>query len=201
MRLKTLLVAVAVAACLTVYAPLSFAGTNLVTNGSFETADFTGWTEGGNFEFSQVVSGPFYTYSGAEDGEFYATFGPVGADGSISQTIADSAGTHYTLSFWLAGAGDDPSDFSAMWNGTTLVSLTDPNTGSVWQQYSFNVTGTGSDTITFNFRDDPAYIALDNVSLSASTTTTGTVPEPSSLLLLGSGVLGVGAMIRRKLGR
>ena len=49
----------------------------------------------------------------------------------------------------------------------------------------------GSDTISFNFRDDPAYIALDNVSVvqAGGTTTTGTTPEPSSFILMGSGVL------------
>ena len=76
------------------------------------------------------------------------------------------------------------------------LSLTNPNTGAAWTQFSFDVVGTGSDTIQFSFRDDPAYMALDNVSVSG-----GTVPEPSSLLLLGSGLLTVGGVIRRKLSR
>ncbi len=198
MRLKTLLVVAAVAVALCVGAPSTFAG-NLVSNGSFESGDYSGWTETGNFEFSQVVSGAFYVYSGAQDGSYYATFGPVSSDGGISQTLSTVSGTQYTFSFWLNAVGDDPSDFSAYWNGTQLVSLTDPNTGGVWTQYTFNVTGTGSDTISFNFRDDPAYIALDNVSVTANTG--GTTPEPSSFILLGTGVIGLGGVIRRKLTR
>ena len=58
----------------------------------------------------------------------------------------------------------------------------------------------GSDTLTFSFRDDPGYLALDNVSVTEQTSGTS-VPEPSSLLLLGTGVLGLGGMVRRKLGR
>jgi hypothetical protein len=74
-----------------------------------------------------------------------------------------------------------------------LFSQSDPNTGAVWTKYSFAVTGTGSDTILLSFRDDPAWMALDNVSVSQ-----GTTPEPSSLLLLGSGLLTLGGAIRRK---
>jgi hypothetical protein len=191
MRLKTLLVIVALAVCVA-SAPATFA--QLINNGSFESGggSFTGWTTGGNFEDTQVSTGPFYDYTGAEDGNFYATLGPVGSDGTLSQTFADHAGAQYTVSFWFASVGDNPSDFSASWDNTPLLSLTNPATGSTWTQYTYQVTGTGSDTLTFAFRDDPGWMALDNVAVTQN------APEPSSLLLLGTGVLGLAGMVRRK---
>jgi len=197
MRFKTLLVIAAFT--LLMCAPMAF-GQNLLSNGGFETGDFTGWTTGGNFEDTEVVSGAFYEYSGAQEGNFYAVLGPVGSDGTLSQSFADHAGTSYTFSFWIASVGDNPSDFSAYWDGTAVLSLTNPDTGANWSEYSFTETGTGNDTISFSFRDDPAYIALDNVSVAAQSGTS-TVPEPSSLLLMGTGALGLLGVVRRKLGR
>ena len=197
MRFKTLLVIAA--ATLLLCAPMAF-GQNLLTNGSFETGDFTGWTTGGNFEDTEVISGAFESYSGAQDGNFYAILGPVGSDGTLSQSFSDTPGAHYTLSFWLASQGDNPADFSAYWDGTQVYTVTNPNSGGAWQQFTFNETGTGNDTISFSFRDDPAYLAFDNVSVTAQSGT-GTVPEPSSLLLMGSGALGLLGVVRRKLGR
>jgi hypothetical protein len=192
MRVKTLLAFVAMAVLLC--APAAFAQ-NLLTNGSFETGDFTGWATGGNFIDTEVVSGAFYQYTGAQDGTYYAVLGPVGSDGTLSQSFTDHAGAQYTFSFYLAAVGDNPSDFTASWDGSQAISLTNPSTGGAWQQYSFVETGTGNDTITFSFRDDPGYIALDNVSVTQSSST---VPEPSSFLLMGSGALGLVGLIRRK---
>jgi hypothetical protein len=141
-------------------------GDNLVQNYSFETGDFTAWSTGGNFASSTVVSGPYYRYSGAEDGQFYAVLGPVGSDGSLSQTFATNPGQPYIVCYWLNAVGDHPSDFSGYWDGSQFVSLTDPTTGNLWQRFVYGTfTGTGSDTLTFSFRDDPGFIALDNVSV------------------------------------
>ena len=133
---------------------------------------------------------PFYVYSGANPGgTFYAVLGPVGADATLSQTLSTTNGEDYTFSFYLASVGDDPSDFSALWDGTPVLSLTDPNTGTGFTEESFSVTGTGSDTIQFDFRDDPAYMALDDVVVVA---TTSPVPEPGTVGML---IVGLGAVI------
>src|SRR5207342_1372158 len=70
------------------------ANANLVTNGGFETGDFTGWTNGGNTGFTGVDPGIQHS------GTYGAFFGPIGSNGFLSQTLATTAGGVYTLSFW-----------------------------------------------------------------------------------------------------
>lgn len=166
---------------------------NLVVNCGFESGDFTGWTWGGNTGATLVTSGTFYVYSGANSGSYYAVLGPVGSDGILAQTLSTTPGDTYTVSFYLGAVGDSPSDFSAYWDGNTLLSLSNPSVPA-YTQFLYTVTGTGSDTIQFNFRDDPAYIALDDiVVLDAGTV----IPEPGSMGLLIAG-LGLAILARRR---
>ncbi len=85
----------------------AYAAANLVTNGSFETGDFNGWTQVRNTGFSGV----FCPGAGSvPDGNCAGFFGPAGSDGGIQQTLATSAGTPYNISFYF---GADPGRWGA----------------------------------------------------------------------------------------
>jgi hypothetical protein len=163
--------------------------TNIVLNGSFETGDFTNWTQTGNTTFNGVqCPGPGPTVA---QGNCSAFFGPVGSTGGIQQTMATSVGAVYFVNFGFLPDGSNPSSFSAVFGGTTLLSLTNPPASAAYQFFSFGVTATSANTtLQFNFRDDPGFLFLDRVEVL-------TTPEPATLSLLGLGLAAVARMRRR----
>jgi hypothetical protein len=165
-----------------------------VTNGGFETGDFTGWTVNSGFT---TVEGAGYQGYSPEEGSYFAALGNVDFPGTVSQDVATSPGTAYTLSYYLASDGGTPNYFSASWDGTEIAGsiLTDLGVQN-YALYQFTVLGTGSDTLTFNAQNNPGYLALDNVSLSTG------VPEPATwaMMLIGFGAVGV-AIRRSRRGR
>jgi hypothetical protein len=167
---------------------------NLVVNGGFETGDFTGWAQGGNTGFTQV-SGTFGpNNTSPHSGNFQADLGPVGSDGSLTQNLATTVGGSYVLDYWLANDGGTTSDFSVMWDGTTIAGsvLSDPP-GFGYTEYTFNVTAsTALTALEFDFRQDPAWFYLDDISVNA------TVPDSgSTVVLLGAAMIVVGLVHRR----
>ena len=183
MKTKALILALFMALSLTARA------TNLVVNGSFETGDFSAWLAGGNFSYMSVGSG------GAQDGNYYVSFGPIGSEGTLSQTLATNNGASYDISWWLQGDGSAPSDLSIYWNGNS-VSYTSPVPSQGWTNYSVGVTGIGSDVLAIGFRNDPAFDQFDNISVTQTS-----VPDGgTTAALLGSALLGLVAL-RRKFSR
>lgn len=162
---------------------------NLLVNGGFDTGDFTGWTRGGNLGFTSVTTGDY----GSQSPAYHVHFGPVGSDGTLSQTFADSLGGTYEISWWLAGNGSGFSDFNVYWNGSLVASVGSPIPSQPYTRYSVNVTGTGSDTLLLGFRNDPSFDALDTVGVNAAVPDAGTTSS-----LLGLAMLGLAA-VRRKL--
>ena len=162
---------------------------NLVVNGGFETGDFTGWTQVGNTGFSGVqCPGPSATVA---EGNCSAFFGPIGSSGGIAQSISGlHVGQLYLLTFAFLPDGGSPSSFSVLFGGTTLLSLTNP-AASPYHTFSFALLATAaSETLQFNFRDDPGFLLLDAVRLS--------VPEPASVGLLGIALIAMFMGLRRK---
>ena len=132
---------------------------------------------------------------------------------SVSQVVNGlTVGQATLVSFYYAGAqqygytGGNAEGF--------LVSLTDAATGNVfsnttpllslgeqgfsgWNYYSFSFTPTNtSETLSFLAKSAPngapPFSLLDGVSVTAVT------PEPSTIALLGSGVLAIGGLLRRR---
>ena len=198
--LKTLFGGLSVAAIVAVasiVAPSSALANSYLVNGSFETGNLAGWTAAGNLEFTGVVGGTFYKFPGAENGDWFVAAGPIGSDGSLSQTFSDTAGQLLSVSGWYNAVGDQPSDLDVIFDGTTLFAATDPNTNRAWTNFSFNVTATGSDSFGLSFRDDPGWIGLDNFSVTPVTFWTidpPATPLPAALPLFAGGLALMGLL-------
>lgn len=178
-----------------VFGALTNANAGLVSNGGFETGDFTDWTQFGNTGFTGV-SGNF---SGVDpvEGSFQAFFGSVGSTGGISQSISTVVGGIYTFDFWLYNFGGNPNSFDASFNGVSVLSFTD-DPGLSYTHFTFaGLIATGTSTqIQFTFQQNPSYWLLDDVDAVQ----TGTVPEPASALMWMMGLSGV-AVLRKRTAR
>ncbi|MGX4803358.1 PEP-CTERM sorting domain-containing protein [Bradyrhizobium guangdongense] len=188
---KSFVVAAGIAA-LAVGSTDAFASEYL-TNRSFETGDFSGWTLVGDQGLVFVVDGSAVPYigggvsQGAQHGSFYVYEGPIGSEATLSQSFADTSGATLTISGWVTGDGSQPSDVRFLFNGIELGAI-NPVPDQQWTQYVFSAIATGNDTFSVAFRNDNSFDGLDNFSVSS----VSAVPEPGTwaLLLLGFASLG-----------
>jgi hypothetical protein len=184
---------------------------------SANPADIPGWTHGGSpgdgllWAVGYADSNGSVTTAGA--GNQFVTLGG-GFDGvgsaDWSTTITGlTSGNSYVLSFMTAtelGTGIEPGGPQTMTVGflagssTSPESFTSPDSSAAYwrnwvtQDYTFIATA-ASAVVDFSVKNQQYDMGLDNVSVTAATTPT---PEPSSLFLLGSPLLGFAGLIRRK---
>jgi VCBS repeat-containing protein len=144
----------------------------LVSNGGFESALSPAWTVVDQTGDQAGQNGNHH--SGNDAGGFRTASTSPGDVVKLSQPINTVAGVSYTLSFWVLSSSPVPSGSTSfihvLWDGTTDLTLNNMSTGGGFVEYSFNVIGTGHDTLEFDMQDYFTTISLDDVSVMANIT-------------------------------
>jgi hypothetical protein len=184
----------------------------------YDNGPINGTTDGWTINFGFAVSNTFNI-----SGEFTiqnVTFGAWVFPGDVLQSAEvligraefDGSISDQIVNFTQSNCSGNQYGFNVCSESGNLGTPVDIFTGSYWLTLENATVNTG-DPIYWDENSGPseasessvgtipseAFTLLGSAQSSTTTTGSGTVPEPSSIMLFGSGVLGLAGVLRRKL--
>ena len=190
----------------------------MAQNDLYDNGPINGTVDAWTINFGFIVSDTFTlgANSSVNEVDFGAWLfpGDILQSADVSITSSEFGGTTFfdgTVNFTQSGCTSNQFGFDVCTESGTFgpVNL---NAGTYWLNLQNAVVNTG-DPIYWDENSGPssasensvgtipseAFTILGGSTTSMTTTTTGTVPEPSSIMLFGSGILGLAGVLRRKL--
>ena len=184
----------------------SIASANLLSNPGFENPTASPWTEfisGGNtgsFTYGDAT----YVHGGSKSLKFnYGNYGDWGM-GAYEQIISVTPSTTYSINAWLKSV--------SLTNAESFLAIQYQDTGGIWGSWTEGAHVSGTQdwtelTITSLSASNAANmkVALKNWATAGVSSgqaywdDTAVIPEPTSLLLLGSGLVGLLGFGRKRL--
>jgi hypothetical protein len=173
----------------------------LVTNGNFQTGTLAGW--GDNPTPLPISNKPWKILHNGSN-YYVGTFcqGPECIEGNgtqedyLFQDLTTVVGQTYTLSFDYSAVGASPDGLEVDFGSEVAANLV--NTLDGIKLYTYSVVATTTTTrLQFLAEQNNTYDYLDNVSVSTAASTSP-IPEPGTLAMVGTGILGLIGTARRK---
>jgi hypothetical protein len=177
------------------FSPFALGGTS-ATAGDFTFTNASGFGTNSN---TGSANAPFASLSAGYQALLSSALSQIQTDSVLTMTGL-TPGDTYAFEWWANISTTGSTQGTAATNGNTVSLALNTGAAGGLGQFAigtFTADGTGTETVTFGVRANSSFYMLNGFELRDVAGSTA-VPEPATLLLLGTGLAAVARRVRRQ---